>query len=104
MIHDFKIFHLKEYTNQAFFAVYDGHSGVDASSYAATHLHCHLARNKNIDTDPTLALKEAFEKTDECFVAKAQREVRSITMTLTLLDKIKRRWCSMFSRIQIMHI
>lgn len=64
----------QEYTNQAFFAVYDGHSGVDASSYAATHLHCHLARNKNIDTDPTLALKEAFEKTDDCFVAKAKRE------------------------------
>lgn len=66
----------QEYTNQAFFAVYDGHSGVDASSYAATHLHCHLARNKNLDTDPSLALKEAFEKTDECFVAKAKREVK----------------------------
>ncbi|KAJ7387965.1 Protein phosphatase 1E [Desmophyllum pertusum] len=66
----------QEYTNQAFFAVYDGHSGVDASSYAATHLHHHLARSKNIDTDPRLALKEAFEKTDECFVAKAKREGR----------------------------
>lgn len=69
---------VKEYTNQAFFAVYDGHSGVDASSYAATHLHCHLARNKHIDTDPGLALKQAFEKTDECFVAKAKREVRRL--------------------------
>ena len=83
----FVAFSFKEYTNQAFFAVYDGHSGVDASSYAATHLHCHLARNKNIDTDPTLALKEAFEKTDECFVAKATREVRSITVTMTWPDR-----------------
>lgn len=64
----------EDYRNQAFFAVYDGHSGVDASNFAATHLHCHLARNKNIATDPSLALKEAFEKTDECFVAKAKRE------------------------------
>lgn len=62
------------FSNQAFFAVYDGHSGVDASNFSATHLHCHLARNKNLDIDPRLALKEAFEKTDECFVAKAKRE------------------------------
>lgn len=61
-------------SNQAFFAVYDGHSGVDASNFSATHLHCHLARNKNLATDPRLALKEAFEETDECFVAKAKRE------------------------------
>lgn len=60
--------------SQAFFAVYDGHSGVDASNYAATHLHCHLARNSNISEDPAQALKEAFEKTDECFVEKAKRE------------------------------
>lgn len=60
--------------NQAFFAVYDGHSGVDAANYAATHLHCHLARNSNITEDPAQALKEAFEKTDECFVEKAKRE------------------------------
>lgn len=61
--------------SQAFFAVYDGHSGVDAANYAATHLHCHLARNSNITEDPGQALKEAFEKTDECFVEKAKREV-----------------------------
>ena len=61
--------------SQAFFAVYDGHSGVDASNYAATHLHCYLARNSNITEDPAQALKEAFEKTDECFVEKAKREV-----------------------------
>lgn len=60
--------------SQAFFAVYDGHSGVDASDYAAIHLHCHLARSRNITKDPAQALKEAFEKTDECFVAKAKRE------------------------------
>jgi len=50
-----------------------------------------------------LALKEAFEKTDECFVAKAKREVRSITITLTSIDKINRRWFSIFSK-KIMHI
>ena len=79
----------KDYTNQAFFAVYDGHSGIDASSYAATHLHCHLARNKNIDTDPKLALKEAFEKTDECFVVKAKREVRTTEKMQTLISNEK---------------
>ena len=67
----------KDFTNQAFFAVYDGHSGVDASNYAASHLHCYLARNKNIGTDPKLALKEAFLKVDESFVVKAKREVRT---------------------------
>ena len=67
----------KDFTNQAFFAVYDGHSGVDASNYAASHLHCYLAKNKNIGTDPKLALKEAFVKVDESFVVKAKREVRT---------------------------
>lgn len=78
----------EDHTNQAFFAVYDGHSGVDASHYAAIHLHHHLARNINLQKDPKLALKEAFEKTDECFVAKAKREgLRSGSTGVAVLIK-----------------
>lgn len=78
----------EDHSNQAFFAVYDGHSGVDASNYAATHLHCHLARNKCLEKDPLLALKEAFEKTDKCFVAKAKREgLRSGSTGVAVLIK-----------------
>jgi len=61
-----------------FFAVYDGHGGVEAAKYAAVHLHRHLAvqlRDGKAD-DIKRSIKQAFVKTDELFVRFAQREVR----------------------------
>lgn len=60
---------------QAYFAVFDGHGGVDAAIYAANHLHVNLVRQESFSHDPSDALCRAFKVTDEGFVKKARREV-----------------------------
>ncbi|TTS33145.1 Protein phosphatase 1E [Bagarius yarrelli] len=59
---------------QAFFAVFDGHGGVDAATYAANHLHVNLVKQEMFSQDPGEALCKAFKVTDERFVKKASRE------------------------------
>lgn len=61
---------------RAYFAVFDGHGGVDAARYAAVHVHANAARRRELSTDPARALREAFRCTDEMFLWKAKREVR----------------------------
>ncbi|CAH2222639.1 phosphatase 1E [Pelobates cultripes] len=74
-IPDFNIlFNLEDQEEQAYFAVFDGHGGVDAAIYAAIHLHVNLVRQEIFPQDPAEALFRAFRTTDECFVKKAARE------------------------------
>uniref|UniRef100_A0A8C2W6X6 Protein phosphatase 1F n=2 Tax=Chinchilla lanigera TaxID=34839 RepID=A0A8C2W6X6_CHILA len=65
---------LSDPVDRAYFAVFDGHGGVDAARYAAVHLHVNTARQPKLLTDPAEALKEAFRHTDEMFLLKAKRE------------------------------
>lgn len=65
----------KDDVDRAYFAVFDGHGGVDAANYAATHLHVNVALHKEILKNPTEALKGSFQQTDEMFLFKAKREV-----------------------------
>ena len=74
----------------SFFAVYDGHGGVDAANYTASHFHCFLARNKNYPTDLNTAILETYRQTDEEFIIKAQQEVGG--------DQIKQKFPGRFSR------
>lgn len=65
----------KDGVERAYFAVFDGHGGVDAANYAAAHLHFNIAHHKEIVKNPAEALKDSFQKTDEMFLSKARREV-----------------------------
>ena len=65
----------QDHPSQAFFAIFDGHGGLEASVYSSSQVHCRLAKQPNLQTNPKMALKQAFVETDEWFVAKAKREV-----------------------------
>ncbi|XP_041052639.1 protein phosphatase 1E [Carcharodon carcharias] len=68
------LFNLEDQEEQSFFAVFDGHGGVDAAIYASIHLHVNLVRQEIFQHDPAEALCRAFRLTDERFVQKAARE------------------------------
>ncbi|KAM9455432.1 protein phosphatase 1E [Clarias gariepinus] len=75
IIPDFNmLFNLQDQEEQAYFAVFDGHGGVDAATFAANHLHVNLVRQETFSQDPGDALRRAFKLTDERFVQKASRE------------------------------
>ncbi|KAL6055287.1 hypothetical protein QOT17_016825 [Balamuthia mandrillaris] len=54
----------------AFFAVYDGHGGQLASSFARAYLHQHLAGSENFPQAPQQALDEACSLTDERYALR----------------------------------
>eukprot|EP01134_Creolimax_fragrantissima_P000403 CFRG0403T1 len=59
---------------QAFFAIYDGHGGIEAADYARNHLHVNLVNHPEFKTDVIKALQESFKKTDNDFLIVAERE------------------------------
>lgn len=80
------LFALKGYPNQSYYAIYDGHSGVEAAVYAVTHLHCNLVRSQYFATDVHRAMKSSYKITDKCFLEKCAREsLRSGTTGINAL-------------------
>ncbi|GFQ86672.1 hypothetical protein TNCT_719111 [Trichonephila clavata] len=59
----------------SYYAVFDGHSGVDAASYASAHLHVNMAKHPAFLTDTETAIAEAYKITDEHFLKKCSEEV-----------------------------
>ncbi|CAB1352442.1 unnamed protein product [Coregonus sp. 'balchen'] len=75
VIPDFNtLFNIQDQEEQAFFAVFDGHGGVDAAIYAANHLHVNMVHQECFSQDPGEALCRAFRVTDERFIRKAKME------------------------------
>ena len=59
----------------SYYAVYDGHGGVDAVQYTLQHLHLNIANSPHFTTETERAIREGFEITDNNFIAKSNREV-----------------------------
>ena len=58
------------------YAVYDGHGGLDSAIYSSKQLHLNFAKQEDFVTDVPQALKSSILKTDQDFCAKAKIEVR----------------------------
>ncbi|KAI1285756.1 Protein phosphatase 1E [Halotydeus destructor] len=59
----------------SYYAVFDGHAGVDAASFAAEHLHQNLVNSRSFSEGYIEdAFKEAFAETDLSYLAKSARE------------------------------
>ncbi|XP_002931930.1 protein phosphatase 1F [Xenopus tropicalis] len=76
ILQDFNmLFGIKDSIPRSYFAVFDGHGGVDAANYASTYVHVNVARHEGLEQDPAQALRESFQRTDAMFLKKAKREI-----------------------------
>ncbi|XP_028396490.1 protein phosphatase 1F-like [Dendronephthya gigantea] len=64
----------EEFPSQAYFAVFDGHGGVDCANYTVAHFHNNIAKQDEFTTDLDEALSKAFLSTDKHFTEKAKNE------------------------------
>lgn len=69
-----QLFGFQDGVERAYYAVFDGHGGVDAATYAATHLHVALSKQRTLQSDADKAFKAAFACTDDMFRGRARRE------------------------------
>lgn len=84
------LFNIKDCGSASYYAVFDGHNGLDAAVYGVSHLHQFLAESQYYPTDPVLAFKDAFKKTDEQFIHKSGKEnLRSGTTAVCALLRPK---------------
>ncbi|GIX77459.1 hypothetical protein CDAR_491741 [Caerostris darwini] len=65
---------LKGLPAHSYYAVFDGHSGVDAASYASAHLHVNISKHPAFMTDTVTAITDAYKITDENFLKKCHEE------------------------------
>ncbi|GFR78665.1 protein phosphatase 1E [Elysia marginata] len=80
------LYDLKDGPSQSYFAVFDGHGGIEAADYAAAHLHNYLLQDPHFTSDPAAALKQAYKTTDAKFLEKAKRQgLRSGTTGVSAL-------------------
>ncbi|XP_012671465.2 protein phosphatase 1F [Clupea harengus] len=65
---------IQDGVDRQYYAVFDGHGGGDAATFAATHLHVVLSQQEDLVKDPGAAFKATFTHVDDMFKVKAKRE------------------------------
>ena len=73
---------LQDVPTQSFYAVFDGHGGVNAALYASCHLPTNLVRDPCFPDDVAAATKRAYALTDDRFTARARTAVRDLQTEL----------------------
>ncbi|KAK5645521.1 hypothetical protein RI129_006821 [Pyrocoelia pectoralis] len=93
IVHDLStLFTNKEVSPSSYYAIFDGHAGHDAAVYSCAHLHQFLGESEHFCTNPELALREAFLKTDNLFNEKCKTEnFRSGTTAICALLRHKEK-------------
>lgn len=86
--------HFQGYGSASYYAVFDGHNGIDAAIYSVSHLHQYLAESPHYPDNPMLALKEACKSTNDLFTLKAEREVSSWLFVEPQLQSWSESWLS----------
>uniref|UniRef100_A0A3Q2ZGY0 Protein phosphatase, Mg2+/Mn2+ dependent, 1F n=1 Tax=Kryptolebias marmoratus TaxID=37003 RepID=A0A3Q2ZGY0_KRYMA len=90
-----ELFGIQDGVQRAFYAVFDGHGGVDAAIFTAAHLHVALSKQETLQSDSATAFKTAFKHVDDMFRSKARREVMKlpylILLLVSLLEQIDER-------------
>ncbi|XP_054154987.1 serine-rich adhesin for platelets-like [Oppia nitens] len=83
ILHDLnKALNLKVSKLYSYYAIFDGHAGVDAASYLSAHLHHNLVNTQAFaDGDIVGAFKEAFSLTDLYYLERSARESRKAGST-----------------------
>ncbi|XP_023243431.1 probable serine/threonine-protein kinase DDB_G0282963 [Centruroides sculpturatus] len=65
---------LKDAPHHSYYAIFDGHAGVEAASYCAAHLHWNIVNHPAFLTDTEKAISEAITLTDKTFLERSYRE------------------------------
>ncbi|GAB0087386.1 PPM-type phosphatase domain-containing protein [Sergentomyia squamirostris] len=77
----------------SFYAIFDGHGGLDAAAYSVSHLHYHLSESVHYPDAPAEAIKDAFTRTDEAFIQKNEfRPLKGGTTALCVLHRPDEKW------------
>ncbi|XP_034548564.1 protein phosphatase 1F [Notolabrus celidotus] len=69
-----QLFGIQDGVRRAYYAVFDGHGGLDAAVFSATHLHVSLSKQETLQSDAAEAFKGAFTHIDHMFRGRAKRE------------------------------
>jgi serine/threonine protein phosphatase PrpC len=73
-------------TEMSYFAVFDGHNGIEAAAYGSAQLHQFLIKNVQSGMKIPQALQLAFAQTDSAFMAKCNDEqIRSGTTAVVVV-------------------
>ncbi|XP_059610474.1 serine-rich adhesin for platelets-like [Phlebotomus argentipes] len=83
----------KDSQRTGFYAIFDGHGGLDAAVYSVSHLHYHLSESVYYPDSPAEAIKDAFIRTDEAFIQKNEfRTLKGGTTALCVLHRPEEKW------------